>query len=239
MIKEAIILAGGFGTRLQSVISDVPKPMAPVSNEPFLNYLLSYLSHYGITKAVLSTGYLEEKIREYYQKKNNTWKNITLSYSHEKKPLGTGGAIRQAMEQCEGEYVLAVNGDSFFDVNLNDLYSKHSSHHAQHTLALRHVSNASRYGAVETKECRIVSFKEKEDTQKPGTINGGIYILKKEDFIKATETGINFSIERDFFEKQLAQQHIYGFEYTGQFIDIGTPEDFIRAQDEFKYFTYR
>ena len=239
MIKEAIILAGGFGTRLQSVVSDVPKPMAPVNNEPFLNYLLSYLSHYGIKKVIVSTGYLEEKIREYYEAKNNSWKNITLTYSHEKTPLGTGGAIRQAIEQCEGEYVLAVNGDSFFDVDLNDLFEKHTKYSAQHTLALRQVPNASRYGAVETTDNRIIKFKEKEEGQKPGTINGGIYILKKEDFIKTTEAEINFSIERDFFEKQLTQQHIYGFEYTGQFIDIGTPEDFTRAQDEFKHFTYR
>lgn len=239
MITEAIILAGGFGTRLQSVVSDVPKPMAPVVNEPFLNYLLSYLSHYGITKAILSTGYLEEKIREYYQSKNNSWKNISLFYSHEKNPLGTGGAIRQAMEQCEEEYVLAVNGDSFFDVDLNDLFAKHTNKKALHTLALRQIPNASRYGAVETHDHRIVKFKEKEAGEKPGTINGGIYILKKEDFLKATETGINFSIERDFFEKQLTQQYIYGFEYTGQFIDIGTPEDFTRAQDEFKEFKYR
>lgn len=239
MLNEAIILAGGFGTRLQSVVSDVPKPMAPVNHEPFLNYLLSYLSHYGIKKAVLSTGHLEEKIRGYYQEKNNTWKNISLSYSHEAAPLGTGGAIRLAMEQCKDEYILAMNGDSFFDANLEDLFSKHQAADAQHTLALRKVPNASRYGAVETNNNRVIQFKEKEDTQKPGTINGGIYILKKADYTAITSPGINFSIERDFFEKQLQQQRIFGFEYEGQFIDIGTPEDFTRAQDEFKQFKYR
>jgi D-glycero-alpha-D-manno-heptose 1-phosphate guanylyltransferase len=238
MIKEAIILAGGFGTRLQSVVSDVPKPMAPVNNEPFLNYLLTYLSHYGIQKVVLSTGYLEEKIRNYYQANNNTWKGIALSYSHEHEALGTGGAIRLAMGQCNEEYVLALNGDSFFDVNLNDLHQNHHQLNAQHTLALRKVNNASRYGAVETNNSRIVKFKEKDEHQKPGTINGGIYILHKTTFTNHTEASKNFSIERDFFEKQLTQQKIYGFEYEGQFIDIGTPEDFTRAQDEFKHFTY-
>lgn len=97
MLKEAIILAGGFGTRLQAVVSDVPKPMAPINNEPFLNYVFDYLKHYNIKHVVLSTGYLSEKISEYYK---GEYKGIKVSYTKEVEPLGTGGGIRLALEKC-------------------------------------------------------------------------------------------------------------------------------------------
>ena len=116
MLTEAIILAGGFGTRLQAVVSDVPKPMAPINDEPFLNYVFDYLKHFQIKHVVLSTGYLSEKISNYYKEE---YQGIKISYTQEIEPLGTGGGIRLAMTKCTTRDVLVLNGDSFFDVNLN------------------------------------------------------------------------------------------------------------------------
>jgi D-glycero-alpha-D-manno-heptose 1-phosphate guanylyltransferase len=237
LLREAIILAGGFGTRLQAVISDVPKPMAPINNEPFLNYIFDYLIHFKIEHAVLSTGYLSEKISEYYK---NEYKGIKISYTKEVEPLGTGGGIRLALEKCATNNVLVLNGDSFFDVNLNSYFSKHKLFKSDCSLALIKVNNASRYGTIKLDDTSIIKeFKEKDSTEQPGLINGGVYILNRELFLNKTEANICFSIEKDFFEKRIKELTIFGFEYQGYFIDIGIPEDYKKAQDDFKGFTYR
>lgn len=236
MITTAIILAGGFGTRLQSVVSDLPKPMAPVNNQPFLNYQLNYLKHYGIKKAVLSLGYLPEKIKDYY---GNNFNGLEIDYVIEKEPLGTGGGIRLALDKCAEEKVFILNGDSFFDVNLIEFYNLHSQNNSEISLALRKVNNADRYGTIEKNyENRIISFKEKSGFAKEGIINGGVYILDKKTFTTLTPANKNFSIEKDFFEKQLQTIQIKGFEFEGYFIDIGIPEDYTKAQHDLKGFKY-
>lgn len=121
MLKTAVILAGGYGTRLQSVISDIPKPMAPVNGEPFLNYQLYYLKRWGIQKIVFSVGYMADKIRSYYQ---NSFHGLTICYVEEQEPLGTGGGLRLGVKQSSDELVLAMNGDSFFDVDLGEFFFK-------------------------------------------------------------------------------------------------------------------
>lgn len=234
-LQTAIILAGGFGTRLQSVVSDVPKPMAPINSIPFLNYQLNYLKHFGITHAVLSVGYLSEKITSFYK---NSFNGINISYVIEDSPLGTGGGIRKAMELCDAKNVLALNGDSFFDVNLHEFYDLNSNANSQISLALRKVNDAARYGTIELKGNRIISFKEKNGESKPGLINGGVYILNRELFLQNTKSNINFSIEKDFFEINLKQLNINGFEFNDYFIDIGIPEDYTKAQHDFKEFKY-
>lgn len=237
MLKEAIILAGGFGTRLQSVVNDVPKPMAPINNEPFLNYVFDYLKHYQIEHVVLSTGYLSEKIVEYYK---TDYKGIKVSYAKEEMPLGTGGGIRLAMTKCTTNDILVLNGDSFFDVDINIHYKNHISKHADCTLALRKVDNAARYGTIVLgRENTIESFREKDNIEQAGLINGGVYILNRELYLKKTEEAKAFSIEKDFYERKIKELQIFGFEYTGYFIDIGIPEDYKKAQDDFKGFTYR
>jgi len=236
VLNEAIILAGGFGTRLRSVINDVPKPMAPVNEKPFLDYLLQYLSSYGIKKIVLSVGFLSEKIIEQY---GNQYKGIPISYSIEKEPLGTGGGIRLAMQQCTGEHVLVLNGDSFFDINLKSFYNHHEEMLADCSLALRKADNAARYGTIELGDLDLITaFKEKNGEEKPGTINAGIYLLNRETFLEETPSEKNFSIEKDFFETHIKQLNLYGFCYDGYFIDIGIPEDFNKAQNDFKAFKY-
>lgn len=236
MLKSAVILAGGLGTRLQSVVKDLPKPMAPVAGKPFLNYQLRYLQHHGIQQIYLSVGYLAESITEHF---GQQFEGMELHYVHEKTALGTGGGIRLALEKCKEEEVLAVNGDSYFGANLNRFYDLHRKSKAQHSIALRSVENASRYGAIECDtENRIVSFKEKNSAQMPGLINGGIYILNKELFLKQTPGATAFSIEKDYFETKLNETCIYGFVFEAYFIDIGVPEDYLKAQNDFKGFTY-
>lgn len=236
MLKEAIILAGGFGTRLQSVVSDVPKPMAPINAIPFLNYMFDYLKFYNIEHVVLSTGYLSEKVSEYYKEEFN---GIKISYTKEKTPLGTGGGIRLAMLKCETKNVLVLNGDSFFDVNLNKYFNQHSTFHSDCTLALRKVDNAARYGTIQLGNMNVIKkFKEKDSVEKEGLINGGVYILNKELFLTKTTANSSFSIEKDFYETKINELTIFGFEYDGYFIDIGIPEDYTKAQDDFKRFKY-
>lgn len=236
MLTEAIILAGGFGTRLQTVVNDVPKPMAPVNNEPFLNYIFKYLKHFGITHVVLSTGYLADKISDYYK---NEYLGIKISYTKEISPLGTGGGIRLAMEKCNTENVLVLNGDSFFDVNLNHYYNQHVTCKSNCSLALRNVENASRYGTINLgNNHAILGFKEKDGFEKQGLINGGVYILNRELFLNKTIPNQAFSIEKVFFETRIHELNMSGFEHSGYFIDIGIPEDYKKAQTDFASFAY-
>lgn len=236
MLKEAIILAGGFGTRLQSVVSDVPKPMAPINTIPFLNYIFDYLKFYNIERVVLSTGYLSEKISEYYKEEFN---GIKISYTKEETPLGTGGGIRLAMLKCNTKNILVLNGDSFFDVNLNKYYNQYTSFHSDCTLALRKVDNAARFGTIKLGDMNVIKkFKEKDSIEKEGLINGGVYILNRDLFLAKTIEKNPFSIEKDFYETKINELNIFGFEYDGYFIDIGIPEDYTKAQDDFKRFKY-
>jgi D-glycero-alpha-D-manno-heptose 1-phosphate guanylyltransferase len=237
LLKEAVILAGGFGTRLQTVVNDVPKPMAPVNDQPFLNYIFLYLKHFGITHVVLSTGYLSEKISEYYQNENQ---NVKITYTKEETPLGTGGGIRLALEKCDTKEVLVLNGDSFFDVDLNTYYNQHTSFKSDCSLALRKVENAARYGTIQLGDRSVIkAFKEKDSLEVPGLINGGVYILNRELFLQKTKANSSFSIEKDFYEERINELNIFGFEHQGYFIDIGIPEDYKKAQDDFKGFKYR
>jgi D-glycero-alpha-D-manno-heptose 1-phosphate guanylyltransferase len=231
LIKEAVILAGGFGTRLRSVVSDLPKSLAPVNEKPFLHYLFLWLKKFGIEHIVLSVGYLSEKVEEQF---GNEYLGIKVSYAKEESPLGTGGGIRLAMEKCSGAHVLAMNGDSFFDVELDQFFENHLSGSADATLALRKVEDGSRYGTIQLDGMRIIAFREKDPEVKgDALINGGIYLLRRKTFLKNTESENQFSIERDFFGRLADKLWLQSFISDGYFIDIGIPEDFERAQKEF------
>ena len=237
MLNTAIILAGGMGTRLKTIISDLPKPMAPIMNVPFLTYQLNYLKHFGIKKVIFSVGYLSEKIIAHY---NQSFENISIEYSIEKNPLGTGGGIRMAISNLKEDLVLILNGDSFFDLDLEQFYNLHLEQKAEFSLALRYVNNSERYGNIEFNSSnQITSFIEKNQLNQSGYINAGVYILSKKLYLQNTKPNINFSIEKDFFEKQLNQLIIKGFEFKDYFIDIGIPEDYLKAQDDFKEFKYK
>jgi D-glycero-alpha-D-manno-heptose 1-phosphate guanylyltransferase len=233
-LKKAIILAGGMGTRLQSVVADVPKPMAPVGGKPFLHYQFLFLKKHGIQNVVLSVGYKAEVIRNYFA---NRYENINIEYCVEQHPLGTGGGIKQALQLCnEDSFVL--NGDTFFDIDLTQLFATHINANADATLALSHEKNFDRYGTVQFDEQqRITAFKEKKFLTE-GWINGGIYFLNKDIFQKIeTLHHINlpqrFSFETEVLEKEIKQLNINASLHRSYFIDIGIPDDYQRANIQF------
>ena len=223
----AIILAGGLGTRLKSVINDLPKPMAMINGKPFLHYLFVYLTRQRVKKAVLSVGYKAVVIEAYFGDK---YLDVEIVYSHEQEPLGTGGAIKKAFEQV-ADYAFVLNGDTFFDIDLNALQQFHEASNADISLALKPMKNFERYGTAQMKEERIISFEEKKFCPE-GLINGGVYFLNKN--LLADIFAQKFSFEKEVLETKTATTKICGKMFDSYFIDIGMPEDYQRAQQEFK-----
>jgi D-glycero-alpha-D-manno-heptose 1-phosphate guanylyltransferase len=229
--REAIILAGGLGTRLRDVVDDRPKPMAPVRGRPFLEYILEYLSGQEVDRVILSVGYLWETIREHF---GEAFMNMELVYSLEKEPLGTGGGVRLAMEKAGEERVALLNGDTFFPVCLSGMLDEHEGSDADVTLALKEMKSGDRYGTVDLDSAGwITRFREKGSFES-GLINGGVYILERKAFMEGTEQMkyIKFSLESDFIERQLDTLKIRAYISDAYFIDIGVPEDFQRAGRE-------
>ena len=230
-IKQAIVLAGGFGTRLRSVVQDVPKPMASVANRPFLEYIMNYLVENNFEKVVLAIGYLGEVVQNHF---GDTYKGMTVEYAVEASPLGTGGGILNATATCSDEPILVLNGDTFFNVDFEKFRDFYFNKNAAIAFGLKPMTDFERYGTVELTNEKITQFKEKQ-YQKSGLINGGVYILRKAIFIeKGFSVGQKFSFEADFLEKFVADLVFYGFVSDTYFIDIGIPEDFAKAQVDFK-----
>lgn len=219
---EAIILAGGLGTRLRSVVSEVPKCMAPVDGRPFLQYMLEWLSRYDVSHVVLSVGYLKEVIFSFID--SRAWP-FEISYAVEDEPLGTGGGIRLALTKCREDRVIVLNGDTFFDVDLDAL-----SFTAPVTLALKPMRNFDRYGAVDWDGELVTGFHEKAACAE-GLINGGVYALVRSQLDFAFQPK-RFSFEKDLLEPLAAAHLVAGQVQDGYFIDIGIPEDYARAQRE-------
>ncbi len=229
-IKEAIILAGGFGTRLRKVVKDVPKPMADINGKPFLHYLIKYYEQKGIEHVILSVGYLHETIEDYFKRQ---YGQVKISYAVEDEPLGTGGAIIRSLEMTETDLVLTLNGDTMFMVEPDEIFTFHQEKKADFTMVVRKVDDVSRYGSVLMDETyRITGFSEKNSRSGKGFINGGVYLINK-SFLNRFEFPTRFSIEKDFFEKEYTKIKIYGKPCDNYFIDIGIPEDYARAQAAF------
>ncbi|MEO5685391.1 MAG: nucleotidyltransferase family protein [Chitinophagaceae bacterium] len=229
-IKEAIILAGGLGTRLQSAVPDVPKCMAPVNGKPFLSYVIDYYSKQGIEKFIFSLGYKHAVISTWLQKE---YPALSIQYTIENEPLGTGGGIQLATEKVKGKDVLILNGDTLFKVDLEKLAAFHAQMASACTLSLKPMTNFERYGVVETEDDgRIKSFQEKKHYDQ-GLINGGVYLLNTGRF-RQQKRPEKFSFEKDYLERSYSAMPMYGYVQEGYFIDIGVPEDFERAQQEMK-----
>jgi D-glycero-alpha-D-manno-heptose 1-phosphate guanylyltransferase len=228
LIKEAIILAGGLGTRLRGVVPDLPKCLAPVAGQPFLKFVIRYLLSQGIEQFIFSIGYKHELIEEFL---TNHFPTLSVQYSIEEEPLGTGGAIKLACQKAEGRDVLIVNGDTLFQVNISELIEQHSKNNADCTLALKPMKDFDRYGVVDLNDdLSVKSFKEKQ-FYKEGNINGGLYVLNAPAFLKEALPE-KFSFEKDWLEKKYEQRKIYGSVQDSYFIDIGIPEDYNRVQQE-------
>ena len=223
----AIILAGGLGTRLRSVINDLPKPMAIINGKPFLHYVLLYLSKQNVAHAILSVGYKATIIESYFGDK---YLNVNLEYSREEEPLGTGGAIKKALDLVT-DYAYILNGDTFFDIDLESLQNFYYNTEAEIVLALKQMTNFDRYGSVCMEHERIVRFEEKKATQK-GLINGGVYFLHKRLLDKTNAK--KFSFETDILERYVNEESMNGVAFDNYFIDIGIPEDYTKAQGDFK-----
>lgn len=224
---EAIVLAGGMGTRLKSVVSEIPKPMAPVGDKPFLAFLLGWLSDSGVDTVVLSVGYKWEVIRDHF---GATYRGMTLKYAVEGKPLGTGGAVALALRETTGRSVLVVNGDTAFPVDLRELSRIHGESGAGATLALKGMTDFDRYGTIDLSEAGSVkAFREKAPCAK-GLINGGIYAMDRR-FLDGRGLPERFSLEQDVLEKEAGQGRLRGVVFDAPFLDIGIPEDYAKAPD--------
>jgi len=229
-ITQSIILAGGLGTRLRSVVSDLPKCMAPVNGRPFLAFVVDHLKKEGINKFIFSVGYKHEAIVEFV---NIEYGNGGIEFSVEQEPLGTGGAIQLACKISNEKNVLVVNGDTLFNIQLNQLSSFHDHAHADCTLSLKPMQNFDRYGVVElNKDNSIKDFKEKQHYME-GLINGGIYALNVQNLLKERLPD-KFSFEKDYLERFVNQGRFFGVIQDEYFIDIGIPEDYRRAELELK-----
>ncbi|WP_196603702.1 nucleotidyltransferase family protein [Pectinatus haikarae] len=225
---ETIILAGGFGTRLQRTIKNIPKSMARVNNKPFLEYIIKNLINNGIDKIILAVGYKKENIMGYF---GTSYQNIPIDYSMEEEPLLTGGAIKKALNMTTEKDVFIVNGDTFFDIDFSAMIDLHSKKNADLTIAVKKMKNFDRYGTIEIKDYRIIKFNEKKYCEL-GIINGGIYCMKRTCLNEIEKK--SFSIERGYMEGNCKKKYFYAFESDKYFIDIGIPEDYYKAQIDFK-----
>lgn len=227
-MKEAIVLAGGKGTRLSSVVKDVPKPMASVNGRPFLEYLLDRLSRYGFERVYLSVGHMADKIQGHF---GGSYRSLGLIYVHESTPLGTGGGIRKCLAQIQGDHALVLNGDTYADLDLEAMENLRQISGKKIMGAVR-VANVSRYGALSVRNGILEGFFEK-GTVGPGLINVGAYVIGKNDLNKF-DVDEPFSFETDYLQQEVLSKSIAICERCEHFIDIGIPEDYQLAQDFFR-----
>lgn len=222
-----IILAGGFGTRLRHVVSDVPKPMAPIGDRPFLEILLDYVIDQGMQQVILATGYQADIIRGHF---GDAYRSLAIAYSHEETALGTGGAIQQVFERFELEQAFVLNGDTYFGVSLRNLHYFHEQWQSDLTISLKYLQDFDRYGTVSwNAKNKLHQFNEKMPCAE-GWINGGIYLINKAVFGKAIP--VPFSFETEIMEKGVGTENYFGLPDAAYFIDIGVADDYYRFQRE-------
>ena len=232
---EAILLCGGLGTRLRSVVSDRPKPMADIAGKPFLHYLVKMLSESGVKHLIFALGYMGEQIEAYFQSGEEY--GLSISYSYEDSPLGTGGAIRNALSKVSGENVLVLNADTYFHTDYESLLREQLKNKAAMTIASRKIEDISRYGAILKDESgRILRWNEKMssdqvETPRPGEINGGIYVMQKSLIEKIPEG--KQSLENDCIPAWLKDGvYLQAISSDGYFMDIGIPEDYAQFKED-------
>ena len=224
----AVLLVGGKGTRLQSVVSSKPKPLAPVGEKSFLHLLIRQFGSQGIRELVMCSGYLADQIES--ELGDGRALDVAIQYSKEDSPLGTAGALKLAEPLISGHSdFLVMNGDSFLEMDIPQFIDFHHAHQGLISVAVRCVENAARYGTVEVDgQFKITGFKEKTGSDAPGLVNGGVYVFKS-SLLADIPTGPS-SLERDVLPR-LLDRGAFALEQQGMFIDIGTPEDYARAQE--------
>jgi D-glycero-alpha-D-manno-heptose 1-phosphate guanylyltransferase len=229
---EAIILAGGLGTRLRGVIgAETPKCMAPVAGKPFLYYLLSFAVREGVERIVLSLGHKSEAVLGWLREQPFP---LEIDWVVETEPLGTGGGIRLALEACRTEDVFVLNGDTMFDIPLRSgLLQRHRQAGAETTIALKELRNFERYGTVERDASGVITAFQEKAPRAAGLINGGVYCVRRDAFLARGLPG-KFSFEKDYLERFVGEGKFQAYESQAYFIDIGVPEDYERARHDFQ-----
>jgi len=234
MINEAIILVGGQGRRLKSIIDDIPKPLAEIAGKPFLYYVIKKILRANVRRIFLSAGYKAELIKEFILK---YFPNKNIKIIIEKEPLGTGGALKLSIPFINNDFFFLLNGDSFFNIDIN-CFTKDSSFIGNYdiSITLCKLKNPSRFGIVEIdKKFNVLCFKEKSKKKGDRYINTGIYILNKKAIEKKLKIFPDkFSFEKDILENKELELKIIGIPYKANFIDIGIPEDYMRAKRFFQ-----
>lgn len=218
---EAIILAGGLGTRLRSVVADRPKALAPINDRPFLHLLLAMLANHGFRRIILATGYLSDQIRAAV---GDSFAGMSITYSQEEAPLGTGGALAQAIKKVTNDHAFVLNGDTWLDINyakVEELWQKQK----KLIICGKCEQAPNRYGTLVLKDNRVIGFKEKQPVSS-GWINAGCYIMPT-NIMTEMKLPRKFSLEMDFLPGHLALEPAILFQADGSFYDIGTPGDYI------------
>jgi len=223
----AVLLVGGLGTRLRPVLSSRPKALAPIGNIPFLQLLILQLRSHGIRRLLMCTGHQADKIEQEFGD-GHKW-DVTIRYSRESSPLGTAGALKLASHFVSGDSdFLVMNGDSFLQLDIRQFIRLHRERGGWASIAVRRISDAARYGTVHLDGShRVTSFSEKVGVPEPGVINGGVYLFNRAILQHIPEGFV--SLEKDILPR-IVEHGVYAFEQNGMFIDIGTPEDYARAQ---------
>lgn len=226
--REAVVLAGGFGTRLAHLIPDTCKPMAPVAGEPFLRYVLDQLDAAGFARVVIADGFRREQIESYFM---GTYRGLEIDYSPEESPLLTGGALKKALMLCTQPEVFVLNGDTWLGIDFSAMERALAEHpRASCCLAIKHMCDFDRYGVLEVAKDGIVrAFREKAFNT-DGFINGGVYLIRRH--VLQNEPSA-FSLEGDWFQRVVGSGSLVACEASGGFIDIGVPEDYRRSQKMF------
>ena len=228
---QAVLLAGGLGTRLRSVVSDRPKPMALIGDKPFMEYVVMELVSHGVSEIIFAVGYKGSMVEEYF-KDGSHW-GIQVSYAYEEELLGTAGAIKNAGTKVTEDHFLVLNADTFYRIDYSRLTSLSKERALDMTLVLREVPDVSRYGQAVLEDGCLKTFNEKTEEPRKGTINGGIYYLKRELLDEIPEGKV--SLEQDMIPKWLSEgKKLGGFVSDGYFIDIGIPQDYYRFAEDVK-----
>lgn len=226
---QAILLAGGLGTRLRAVVSDRPKPMALIGDKPFMEYVVHELSLHGITNIIFAVGYKGSMVEEYF--KDGSGFGVSVSYAYEEELLGTAGAIKNAGQYVTDDQFFVLNADTFYQMDYGRLVKVMEEGSLDMALVLREVPDISRYGAAVLENGRLTGFNEKSEEKRPGTINGGVYLMKRE-LLPRIPAG-KVSLEQEMIPEWMkAGAALGGIVNDGYFIDIGVPEDYYKFQSD-------
>ena len=234
---QAVLLAGGLGTRLRSVVSDRPKPMALIEGKPFMEYVVHGLSRHGITDIIFAVGYKGSMVEEYFGDGSRfaapKGRQLAIRYAYEEELLGTAGAIKNAGKLVTEDAFFVLNADTFYQIDYGRLIRLQEERNLEMALVLREVPDVSRYGQAVLEDGLLAGFNEKTTESRPGTINGGVYRMRKELLAEIPEGKV--SLENDMIPKWMSEgRQLGGFVNDGYFIDIGVPEDYFRFIQDVK-----